>query len=143
MVAGERLPAIDSAPRRGIVAALMCTVVVLVRPGHAYPLLLAANRDEHRKRLWDSPAAHWPDLPGVVAGRDRTAGGTWMGVNRSGVVAAVLNRAGTLGPILGKHSRGELPLLALRHDSAAAAAAAVSRMDAGNWRDFNMVIADR
>ena len=62
---------------------------------------------------WDPPAAWWPDHPGVVAGRDRTAGGTWMGINRHGVVAAVLNRPGTLGPAAGKRSRGELPLLAL------------------------------
>jgi uncharacterized protein with NRDE domain len=121
----------------------MCTVVVLVRPDHAFPLLLAANRDEHRTRPWDPPAQHWPDLPGVIAGRDRTAGGSWMGVNASGVVATVLNRAGTLGPILGKRSRGELPLLALRHPTAGQAAEAVALIDAGEWRDFNMVIADR
>ena len=40
------------------------------------------------------PAAHWPDQPGIIAGRDRSGGGTWMGVNRHGVVAAVLNRPG-------------------------------------------------
>jgi uncharacterized protein with NRDE domain len=121
----------------------MCTVVVLVRPDHPYPLQLAANRDEHRSRPWDSPAQHWPGSPGVIAGRDRTAGGTWMGVNRTGVVATILNRAGTLGPILGKRSRGEIPLLALRHPTAGAAAEAVAQIDAGEWRDFNMVIADR
>jgi hypothetical protein len=66
-----------------------------------------------------------------------------MGVNRAGVVAAVLNRAGTLGPILGKRSRGALPLLALRHASAHAAADAITRIDAGEWRDFNLVLADR
>ncbi|MFO1023765.1 MAG: NRDE family protein [Acetobacteraceae bacterium] len=121
----------------------MCTVIVLLRPNHRYPLMLAANRDEHRKRPWDPPGRHWPDQPDVVAGRDRTAGGTWMGINRAGVVAAILNRAGTLGPILGKRSRGELPLLALRHATAWEAAEAVTRVDAGAWRDFNMVVADR
>ena len=121
----------------------MCTVVALIRPLHRYPLLLAANRDEHRKRPWDSPAPHWPDQPDVVAGRDRTAGGTWMGVNRAGVVAAILNRAGTLGPAVGKRSRGELPLQALRYPNAEQAAAAVGRIDAAAWRDFNLVIGDR
>jgi uncharacterized protein with NRDE domain len=121
----------------------MCTVVALLRPGHAFPVMLAANRDEHMKRPWDPPAAYWPDQPDVIAGRDRTAGGTWMGVNRAGVVAAILNRAGTLGPVLGKRSRGELPLLALRHPTARAAADAITGVDAGEWRDFNMVIADR
>lgn len=134
---------IDTAPGRGIVAASMCTVIVLVRPGHRYPTMFAANRDEHRKRPWDPPAAHWPDQPDVIAGRDRTADGTWMGLNGAGVVAAILNRAGTLGPVLGKRSRGEIPLLALRHPTAWAAAEAVTRIDAGAWRDFNMVIADR
>ena len=44
----------------------MCTVVLLHRPGHAWPLLLAAIRDERIDRAWDPPAAHWPDRPGVV-----------------------------------------------------------------------------
>ena len=120
----------------------MCTVVLLVRPGHAWPVMLAANRDERIDRAWDPPAAWWPDRPGVIAGRDRTANGTWMGVNRCGVVAAVLNRAGSLGPAPGKRSRGVLPLLALEHASAAAAAAAVETLDAGAWRSFNLVLAD-
>jgi hypothetical protein len=66
-----------------------------------------------------------------------------MGVNEAGVVAAVLNRPGSLGPAPGKRSRGELPLIALQRDSAEAAAAAVAVLDASNWRSFNMVIADR
>lgn len=123
--------------------AAVCTVVVLVRRDHSYPVLLGANRDERLNRPWDPPAAYWPDQPDVVAGRDRAAGGTWMGVNRHGVVAAILNRAGTLGPVLGKRSRGELPLIALAHDTACTAATAIGRLDAGEWRDFNMILADR
>jgi hypothetical protein len=117
----------------------VCTVVVSVRPRQ---ILLAANRDERLDRPWDPPAAWWPDRPGVTAGRDRTAGGTWMGMNRDGMVAAVLNRPGTLGPLAGKRSRGELPLMALDHPTAAAAAEALTRLDAGAWRGFNMVLAD-
>jgi len=121
----------------------MCTVVILFRPGHPTPVLLAANRDEILARAWDPPAAHWPDQPDVVAGRDRSGGGTWMGINQAGVVAAVLNRRGSLGPAPGKRSRGELPLLALRHGSAAEAARAIARLDAGAWRSFNVLLADR
>ncbi len=121
----------------------MCTVVVLIRPGLAWPVVLAANRDERLDRAWDPPGAWWRDRPGVVAGRDSTGGGTWMGVNRAGVIAAVLNRPGSLGPAPGKRSRGELPLIALEHDQAEAAAAAISTLDASGWRSFNMVIADR
>ncbi len=112
----------------------MCTVVVLVRPGHAWPVLLAANRDEMLDRAWDPPGAWWPEYPELVGGRDRSAGGTWMAM-QGGRVAAVLNRPGSLGPAAGKRSRGELPLLALRDD--------VRTLDAGQYRPFNMVLADR
>ena len=45
----------------------MCTVITLIRPGHAWPIVLAANRDESLHRDWDLPAEHWPDRPGVIA----------------------------------------------------------------------------
>ena len=121
----------------------MCTAVILHRPGHTTPIVLAANRDERVDRPWDPPAAYWPEYPGTIAGRDRSAGGTWMGINDRGVVAAVLNRSGTLGPVLGKRSRGELPLLALAHSTAQLAAEAIAGLDAGLWRGFNLVVADR
>ena len=121
----------------------MCTVITLQRPGDDWPLLLAANRDELLDRSWDPPAAYWPDQPGVVAGRDRTGGGTWMGVNRAGVVAAVLNRPGSLGPAPGKLSRGALPLAALTHDTARQAALAIAALDGSAYRSFNLVLADR
>jgi hypothetical protein len=121
----------------------VCTVITLQRPGHTWPLLLAANRDERLDRAWDPPGAYWPEQPGLVAGRDRLGGGTWMGVNGAGLVAAILNRAGSLGPAAGKRSRGELPLLALTFATAAAAAAAMTALDGAAYRSFNMVIADR
>ena len=121
----------------------MCTLITLQRPGDPWPLLLAANRDEMLDRGWDKPAAHWPHAPGVIAGRDRTGGGTWMGINQSGLVAAVLNRAGSLGPADGKRSRGDLPLLALAHATAPAAAAAITALHGRDYRSFNLVLADR
>ena len=120
----------------------MCTVVLLFRPDHEWPLILAANRDEMLDRPWDPPAEYWPDRPGVVAGRDRFGGGTWMGINRNHVIATVLNRQGSLGPKPGKRSRGELPLLALEHATAAAASAAIAGLEAASYRRFNMVVAD-
>jgi hypothetical protein len=120
----------------------MCTVVLLLRPGHQWPLIMAANRDEMLDRPWDPPAEHWPDRPGVVAGRDRLGGGTWMGINRHHVIAAVLNRQGSLGPRPGKRSRGELPLIALEHATAEAAAGAIAELKASAYRRFNMVVAD-
>jgi hypothetical protein len=120
----------------------MCTVIVLHRPGHPWPVLLAANRDERLDRPWSPPARHWPAQPDILAGRDDSAGGTWMGLNASGVVATVLNRPGSLGPAPGRRSRGVLPFRALAAPDAAAAAARIAALDAALWRPFNMVLAD-
>ena len=120
----------------------MCTLVILCRPGHAWPLILATNRDEMGDRPWKPPARHWPNRPQVVAGLDLLAGGTWLGLNDSGVVAGVLNRPHSLGPRPHFRSRGELPLEALDHSEAAAAAEAISHIEAASYRPFNMVVAD-
>ncbi|MES2710343.1 MAG: NRDE family protein [Pseudomonadota bacterium] len=117
----------------------MCTLVLLRRPGHAWPLLLAANRDERLDRAWEAPAEFWP---GITGGRDASGGGTWLALSRQGVVAGVLNRPGSLGPAPGKRSRGELPILALGETSAAEAAGRIATLDAGEYRPFNLVIAD-
>ncbi|MDW8123213.1 MAG: NRDE family protein [Geminicoccaceae bacterium] len=121
----------------------LCTLVLLHRPDHAWPLLVAANRDELAHRASRPPARHWPDRPEVRAGLDLVAGGSWLGVNDWGVIAAVLNRMGTLGPEAGKRSRGELVLEALDHAEAAAAAAALADLDPRAYRPFNLVVADR
>jgi hypothetical protein len=120
----------------------MCTVILLHRPGHAWPVLMAANRDEMLDRAWDPPGPWWPERPGVIGGRDRTGGGTWMAAHRAGLVATVLNRPGSLGPAPGKRSRGELPLLALDARTAREAAARITALPAAEWRPFNMVLAD-
>jgi uncharacterized protein with NRDE domain len=120
----------------------MCTLVILRRPGDDWPLLLAANRDEMRDRAANAPAHHWPDRPEVVAGLDRAGGGSWLGMNDQGVVAAVMNREGTLGPLEGKRSRGELVLEALDHAEAMAAVGAMADLNPKAYRPFNLVVAD-
>jgi hypothetical protein len=120
----------------------MCTVVVLRRPGHDWPLLLAANRDELRSRPSRPPARHWPDRPEVVAGLDELAQGSWLGVNDHGVVACLLNRTGSLGPQAGRRSRGELVLEALDHAEAKAATGALADLHPDAYRPFNLLIGD-
>src|ERR1700736_4152544 len=120
----------------------MCTLVPLRRPEHRWPVVIGANRDEMIDRPWQPPDRHWPDRPEVVAGLDTLAGGSWLGVNDWGVAAAVLNRHGTLGPAPGRRSRGELVLEALDHADAVAAAEALSHLDPGAYRTFNLIVAD-
>jgi uncharacterized protein with NRDE domain len=120
----------------------MCSVIILNRPGHDWPILWASNRDEMVERPWSPPGRHWPDRPDVVAGRDDLAGGSWLGVNESGVIAGVLNRRNTLGPQSGKRSRGELVLDALDFADAADAVDMLTQLDAQAFRPFNMVVVD-
>lgn len=120
----------------------MCTLVILRRPEDRWPLIVGANRDEMIGRDSLPPARHWPDRPEVIAGLDKLAGGSWLGVNDWGVVAAVLNRHGSLGPAPDQRSRGELVLEALDHPDAMAAAEALQHLDPAAYRTFNLIVAD-
>ena len=93
----------------------MCTVVV--RWSAQQPVQILALRDELTTREFDDPDAWWPELPDVVGGRDRTAGGTWCASRVStGVSALVLNRPQKRMADPGAPSRGVLPLLAVEHE---------------------------
>jgi hypothetical protein len=122
--------------------ARMCTLILLRRPGHPWPVLIAANRDEERSRPSRPPGRHWDDRPDVVAGLDLLAGGSWLGLNDHGLIAAVMNREGTLGSAPGKRSRGELVLEALDHAEAGEAAGALADLSPDAYRPFNLVLAD-
>lgn len=69
----------------------MCLLAILYRAVDGCPVLVAANREEAYERQGTLPEL-WPGEVGFVAGRDPRAGGTWLGVNRHGVLVAVANR---------------------------------------------------
>src|SRR5438552_17288850 len=115
----------------------MCTLVILRRPDHRWPVLIGANRDEMIDRPWQPPGRHWPDRPEVVAGLDALAGGSWLGGNDWGVAAAVLNRHGSLGPAPRARSRGALGLGGLAPAGAGGAAAALSPPGPGPYSSRN------
>ena len=68
----------------------MCLIYVAWRRDPDYRLVVAANRDELHARP-AAPAHWWDDPPGVLAGRDLAAGGTWLGLTRGGRFAAITN----------------------------------------------------
>ena len=55
-----------------------------------YALILAGNRDEAYQRPTE-PAQFWDEDPNLLAGRDLKAGGTWMGITRTGRWAVITN----------------------------------------------------
>lgn len=88
----------------------MCLVALAVNAHPDFPLVLLGNRDEFHAR----PALpmHWWREPGILAGRDLTAGGTWLGVTAKGRFATITNYR---DPDQEKspRSRGELAVRAL------------------------------
>ena len=84
----------------------MCLILLAWRVERAHPLIVAANRDEFHGRP-AAPAGFWKDHPDILAGRDLEAGGTWMGVSRTGRFAAVTNYRGGRDPDA-RESRGLL-----------------------------------
>lgn len=68
----------------------MCIIAIAYRVHPAYPLVIAANRDEFYSRP-TAPLDYWKDNPDILAGRDLKSHGTWLGMNKKGKIAAVTN----------------------------------------------------
>ncbi len=85
----------------------MCLVAVAWQAHPRYPLILLGNRDEFHQRPTVA-ADWWPEAPDVFGGRDLQAGGSWLGISRSGRLAVVTNNP--LRPPAAEHrlSRGNL-----------------------------------
>lgn len=120
----------------------MCLIVIGWRCRPDLPLVVAANRDEWRDRAAE-PAHWWPDHPEILAGRDLKAGGTWMGVTRSGRFAAVTNFRDPSDRRSTARSRGELVTQFLLSRDAPSAFLAAVAARAGEYNGFNLIAGDR
>lgn len=108
-----------------------------------YPLLVAANRDEH----YDRPSAAPQILSGsakILAGRDLRAGGTWLGVNEHGLVVGILNRRlnGAEPARANARSRGLLCMDLLARKSAGDVRAFIAGHNQ-QYNPFTLMFADR
>jgi uncharacterized protein with NRDE domain len=116
----------------------MCWIAVLFHVNAHYPLIVAANREESRTRPSRAPF-QWAGSPTIWAGRDELAGGTWLGVNATGLVAAVTNR-----PAVSRdatlRSRGLLCLDTLRCESPRSARSFfVDELSRRRFNPFNLL----
>lgn len=121
----------------------MCTLIVVQRlTERGKELWLGANRDELLSRASILPEVSKHGKNVIFAPRDVQAGGTWLGMNEHGVVAAITNRFG-LERQPGHRSRGLVVLDALEEASAEAAAARIGAMGPQLHNGFHLVVADR
>ena len=103
-----------------------------------YPLIVAANRDEFFARA-TSAVGFWNDHPAVLAGRDLKAGGTWMGITRTGRFAALTNYRNPSAVKTGAPSRGRLVSDYLVGTTKADRYLADIRVPGARFNGFNLV----
>src|SRR5688572_24933406 len=68
----------------------MCLIFLALKSHPSYKLIVAANRDEFYNRK-TAAADYWEDYPQVLGGRDLEAGGTWLGMSRTGKISMITN----------------------------------------------------
>jgi uncharacterized protein with NRDE domain len=119
----------------------MCLIAIAWQAHPDDPLIVAANRDEWRDRP-AAPAGWWPDHPGLLAGRDLQAGGTWMGITRGGRFAAVTNFRDPSDRRPTARSRGTLVTGFLLSQASPQNWLAALAPHAGEYNDFNLLLGD-
>lgn len=119
----------------------MCWLAILFRVNPRLPLIVAANREESRRRPTRAPF-RWAGEPAIWAGRDEVAGGTWLGINAAGLLAAVTNRPEAEFDAA-RRSRGLLCVDCLRRDSPAVARSFVTdELTRRRYNAFNLLCAN-
>lgn len=117
----------------------MCLILLANRAHPDFDLLLAGNRDEFHARPSTAPGV-FDRNPVIHAGRDLEAGGTWMGRNAAGLVAALTNRRDPTGHVPPNAlSRGRIVHELLRRETPGAALEWIAAEDPHRYRPFNVV----
>jgi len=119
----------------------MCLLLFAWRVHADYPLVLAANRDEFYERP-SAPADFWDAEPEILAGRDLKEGGTWLGITRTGRIAALTNYRDPASFKASAPSRGGLVSGYLRGDENARNYLEGLALDACKYNAFNLLLGD-
>ena len=119
----------------------MCLILFAWKSVPGSRLIVAANRDESFGRPAHQ-ATFWKDQPNILAGRDDQAGGTWLGVTRSGRFAALTNYRNPLDKRTDAPSRGELVASFLSGRSSAEAFVQSLHEQAAAYNGFSLLVSD-
>ncbi|WP_269531714.1 NRDE family protein [Chitinimonas sp. BJYL2] len=118
----------------------MCLIGFHWDPHGPVPLRVAANRDEFYAR--PTAAAAWWDDDQRLGGRDLQAGGSWMGLSRTGRFAALTNYRDPRRHKPDATSRGALVADFLASDITASDFLHALRGRASAYNDFNLLVFD-
>lgn len=117
----------------------MCLIVFAYEIHAHYRLVLAANRDEFFTR--PTRPLHWWEQPKILAGRDLQGGGSWLGLDRTGRLAAVTNVRNPRDILPGRRSRGELVPAFLSQPETGPEF--VAGLDSAAYPGYNLLLFDR
>jgi uncharacterized protein with NRDE domain len=122
----------------------MCLAAFAFGLSARFPFVLLANRDEGFDRpaaamAWWSPQGM---VPGMLAGRDLSAGGTWLGLTAAGRLALVTNVREPGRMLAAAPSRGGLVPQWLQGGHGALDPDALDALGAVARNGFNLLVAD-
>ena len=118
----------------------MCLIAWNWQPASPSPLLLISNRDEFFAR--PTAPLQWWDNAELLAGRDLQAGGTWLGISRSGRMAALTNYRDPAAMRSDAPSRGDLVSAFLQGDAQASDFLHALAVRASDCNPFNLLVFD-
>lgn len=116
----------------------MCLILFAYNSHPRYSLILAANRDEFYARA-TATAAFWADDAQILAGKDLVAGGTWLGITKTGRFAALTNYR-EISITKAEKSRGHLVSDFLREAIAAKLYLEKLQTRGANFSGFNLLV---
>jgi len=117
----------------------MCLLLIANKIHPDYKLIVAANRDEFYSRP-ALPADFWKNHPDLLAGKDLEAGGTWLGITKSGRFSALTNFRNFHNPIKeNAPSRGKLTTGFLMGDKDSKTYTKSLQENAADYNGFNLV----
>jgi uncharacterized protein with NRDE domain len=119
----------------------MCLLVLAWRVHPRFRLVVAANRDEYHARA-AAPLGPWPDIPGMVGGRDLQAGGAWFAADARRRMGLVTNFREFGRRRRSAPSRGGLIPAFLAGEAAPAPYLKSIETDAPGYAGFNLLLAD-
>jgi uncharacterized protein with NRDE domain len=118
----------------------MCLIAIAIEQHKDFPLIILSNRDEFYARP-TAPLHEWDEAP-IIAGKDLEAGGTWMGINKSGKFAALTNYRDPDRIQTDAKSRGSLVRDYLMMETDPVEYASIIRKSSEQYNGYNILLGD-